>query len=162
MAIETHMWEAIQHVTTGLTLVALLVTVIAWVYKSKVEQGERLIRAVSEAKRADLVRLTLEFFDVDTTGLTKEQKYELALAQIHARAQRFRTTAIVVCVLAVILAAVSAYAMSQNGAKPPAKGQEELKPASQTEAESKIPTKEPLINEVGEWNRESCHLGFSD
>ncbi len=22
--------------------------------------------------------------------------------------------------------------------------------------------KEPLINEVGEWNRESCHLGFSD
>ncbi|KEI33621.1 hypothetical protein AR464_04500 [Ralstonia solanacearum] len=22
--------------------------------------------------------------------------------------------------------------------------------------------REPLINEVGEWNRESCHLGFSD
>ncbi|ALF90126.1 MULTISPECIES: hypothetical protein [Ralstonia solanacearum species complex] len=23
-------------------------------------------------------------------------------------------------------------------------------------------SREPLINEVGEWNRESCHLGFSD
>ncbi|PNQ49264.1 hypothetical protein CVV70_12050 [Ralstonia solanacearum] len=26
----------------------------------------------------------------------------------------------------------------------------------------KVLSKEPLINEVGEWNRESCHLGFSD
>lgn len=108
------MWEAIQYVTTSLTLVAFLVTVIAWAYKSKSEERERLIKTAAEDKRSDLVRSALEFFDVDTTGLTKQQKYELALAQIHARARRFRITAMVVCVLAVILAAVSAYAIWQN------------------------------------------------
>ncbi len=116
------MWEAIQYVTTGLTLVAFLVTVIAWAFKSKSEERERLIKAASEDKRADLVRSALEFFEVDTTGLTKEQKYDLALAQIHARAQRFRTTALVVCVLAVILAGVSAFAISRNGSKPDRSG----------------------------------------
>lgn len=107
------MWEAIQYVTTGLTLVAFLATVIAWAYKSKSEERERLIKTASENERVDLVRSALEFFNIDTSGLTKEQKYELALAQIHARAQRFRTTAIVICVLAVILAVVSVYAISQ-------------------------------------------------
>lgn len=111
------MWEAIQYVTTGLTLIAFLVSVIAWTYKSKSEERERLIKTASEDKRADLVRSALEFFDVDTVGLTKEQKYELALAQIHARAQRFRTTAVVVCVLAIVLAAVSAYAISRTDIK---------------------------------------------
>ena len=59
------MWEAIQYVTTGLTLVAFLVTVIAWAFKSKSEERERLIKAASEDKRADLVRSALEFFEVE-------------------------------------------------------------------------------------------------
>lgn len=144
------MWEAIQYVTTGLTLVAFLVTVIAWAYKSKSEERERLIKTASEDKRADLVRSALEFFDVDTTGLTPEQKYELALAQIHARAQRFRTTSIVVCVLAVILAAVSAYAISQNGSKPPPPTAVEPKPSLPTKEGPKAPpTKERIFDSRG-------------
>jgi hypothetical protein len=113
------MWVAIQYVTSGLTLVAFLVAVIAWVYKSKSEERERLIQAAPEDTRPDLVHSALEFFDVNTVGLTRGQKYDLALVQIHARAQRFRTIAIVVCILAVILAGVSAYAISQTGSKLP-------------------------------------------
>jgi len=121
------MWEAIQYVTSGLTLVAFLVMVIAWTYKSKTEERERLIKTASADKRADLVRSALEFFDVDTGGLTKEHKYELALMQIHARAQRFRTTAIVVCVIALILAGVSAYAISRSSSNPSTQNGAELK-----------------------------------
>lgn len=141
------MWEAIQYITTGLTLVAFLVTVIAWTFKSKSEERERLIKAASEDKRADLVRSALEFFDVDTAGLTKEQKYEIALAQIHARAQRFRTTAIVVCVLAVILAGISAYAISQNGSKP--HPPEEPKAVLPPKGGPTAPTKERIFDSRG-------------
>ena len=98
------MWESIQYVTSSLTLVAFLASVIAWAFKSKSEERERLIKTTSEEQRAELVRLALQFFDVDTAGLTREQRYELALAQIHARARRFRTTAIVVCIVALTFA----------------------------------------------------------
>lgn len=145
------MWESIQYVTTGLTLVAFLVSVIAWVYKSKSEERERLIKTASEDKRADLVRSALEFFEVDTTGLTQEQKYELALAQIHARAQRFRTTAIVVCVLAVILAVVTAYAISQDSSKPYSNEGPKTSSTKERIFDSRGPNKISLASST-EWN----------
>lgn len=111
------LWEKIQYVTTGLTLIAFLVSVIAWTYKSKSEERERLIKTAPDDKRGDLVQSALEFFNINTSGLTKADQYKLALVQIHARAQRFRITAIVVCILAVILATVSAYAISKTSAK---------------------------------------------
>lgn len=113
------MWESIQYVTSGLTLVAFGIAVAAWLYKSNFEAKERLIQSATESQRADLVRQTLEFFDVNTDGLTKENKFRLALEQIHARRERFRITAIVVCVIAFILASVSAYAIHRSGASTP-------------------------------------------
>lgn len=106
------MWETIQHVTTGLSLVAFLVAVIARTYQSQSQKNERLIKSAPESERAKLVANALEFFNIDTSGLSTEQKYNLALEQIHAKAQRFRTTAIVVCFLGLVLGAVAVYAMS--------------------------------------------------
>jgi len=94
------MWQAITLVSSGLTLTAFLAAVVAWVYKSKADERERLIRTAKLDQRADLVRNALEFFDVDTAGLTKEQQYNIAIEQIHARAHRFKLVAALVCFLA--------------------------------------------------------------
>jgi hypothetical protein len=108
------MWEVIQDVSSALILVALLAAAIAWAYKSKAEERGRLIRSAQEAQRADLVRGALEFFGVDTTGLTKEQQSEIALAKIHARSRRLGNTAFAACVVAVPLTVLLAYAISQS------------------------------------------------
>ena len=103
--------QYIQYVTSGLTLVAFLASIAAWVYKSKSEERERLIRSATEEQRADLVMAALEFFEIDTKDLSKQKKFELVIAQINARAERFRIAAIVVCVIAIILSVVSAFAI---------------------------------------------------
>lgn len=113
------MWESIQYVTTGLTLVAFGIAAAAWLYKSSFETKERLIQSASESQRADLVRQTLEFFDIKTDGLTKDQKFRLALEQIHARRERFRIAAIVICIIAVVLASISAFAIHKSGTSAP-------------------------------------------
>ncbi len=109
------MWQAISYVTSGLTLLAFAYSVIAWIYKTKSEERERLIRIAKEEQRAELVRNALEFFHVETKGLTKEQQYNLALEQIQSRAQRFRITAAVVCFIALITAIITAFAISKVG-----------------------------------------------
>ncbi|MCK6376959.1 MAG: hypothetical protein L6Q69_23070 [Zoogloea sp.] len=114
------MWEAIAFVSSGVTLTAFLAAVIAWVYKAKAEERERLIRTAKPEQRADLVRNALEFFHVDTTGLTREQQYNLAIEQIRARAQRFKVVAALVCFLSVVAAAVAIYAMEGDKTKPSA------------------------------------------
>jgi hypothetical protein len=104
-------WNAIAYVGSGLTLTAFIVATAAWVYRTRILERERTIRSAPEAERSLLIQQTLEFFDVDTSGLTREHKYGLALQQIHERAKRFRLTALVVIVIACLAASISAFAI---------------------------------------------------
>src|SRR6266700_5775119 len=105
------MWEAIAYVTSGVTLAAFLAASAAWLYRNKIVQQERLIRTAPESDRAALVDRALEFFKVNTEKLTREQQFELAVKQIHARASRFRISAIVVTVIALLAATVVLFAI---------------------------------------------------
>ena len=127
------MWESIQYVSSGLSLVAFVIAAAVWLAKSKIEERERLIQSANVEKRPDLVRSALEFFDVDTGGLTKEQQYELALAQIHARSGRFRVMTTAVCTVAFLLVGVTAYAIyeasrSPDQPKPGGEGKQKTNP----------------------------------
>ena len=126
------MWEAIAYVSSGLTLTAFLAAVAAWVYKSKSEEKERLLRTAPQSQRAKLVEQALESFHVDASGLTKEQQYNLAVQQIQVRAQRFRWTAIVVVILVVIAATVAAYAIDRMTAPSPEPLPEQTQSRAQT------------------------------
>lgn len=108
------MWPSIAYVTSAFTLIAFLAAGIVAIYQRWLNQKERLIRQAPEAERAILVQSALEFFHVNTEGLTKEQKYHLALEQIRERARRFRITAIVIVIIAVLAAGVTVYALSVN------------------------------------------------
>ena len=105
------MWEAIQYISSDLTLLAFIVAVASWTYKRSPERALRLIETAEEGNRATLVRSALEVLDIDTARLTNRQLCQLAIELIRARVERFRITAIVVCVLALILAAVSVVAV---------------------------------------------------
>jgi hypothetical protein len=113
---ESTMWSAITQVTTGFTLVAFIVSVVAWVYRSRLLYRARLIESTPESERAALVERALDLLLLDSTGLTREQKYVLARQQIAARERRVRTAAIVGSLIAVLLAALGAYAIARLSA----------------------------------------------
>jgi hypothetical protein len=100
------MWEAIKYVTSGITLAAFVVAVAAWLYRSKILEREKLIRSASEEERPQLVERTLEIWHVETSGLTREQKYNLVLEQIRRKAERFKTIARVIFGIAALIAVV--------------------------------------------------------
>jgi hypothetical protein len=104
-------WTAIAYVGSGITLAAFIVAVAAWVYRTKILERERTIRSAPDQDRAVLIERTLEFFDIETAQLTREQKYNLALHQIRERARRFRLTTIVVITIACLAAGVSVFAI---------------------------------------------------
>src|ERR1041385_4419063 len=107
-------WSAIAYVSGGLTLLAFVVTTAAWVQRNNVLSAERRIRLAPPAERAHLVERTLEFFNIETALLTREQQYDLAIRQIDARAQRFKIIAFVVAVLFAITAGVALYAIAHE------------------------------------------------
>ena len=115
---NANMWNAIGLVTSGLTLAAFVVAVVAWVIRLKILEKERLLRTAPEEQRGALVASALEFFNVDTQRLTRQQQFEIALQQIHARAHRFLLSTIVVVVVSLITAVVTVYALTRGSNKP--------------------------------------------
>jgi hypothetical protein len=105
------MWTAISYVSSALTLIAFVWAVSAWLYRFRLLRTERLIRTVPETERAALVERTLVLFSIDSTKLTRDQQYKLALRQIHEQAANYRVTAIVVVIIACLAAAVTLIAL---------------------------------------------------
>lgn len=107
-------WQSIGYVSSALTLVAFIVAAGVWAYRKALLQKQWLIRQAPEQDRARLVENTLEFFNVDTSGLTKQEKYQIVMKQINERAVRFKITALVVVIIACLATTVSIYALSRD------------------------------------------------
>jgi hypothetical protein len=105
------MWDQIRNVSSGVTLVAFIIAAGVFAYRSWLQQRERLIKSTAERDRGPIVEQTLEFFAVDTSGLTTKQRYELALEQIKSRERRYLVTAIVIVCLALVAALVVVVAL---------------------------------------------------
>ncbi len=109
------MWEAITYVSSGLTLLAFIAAIGAVIYRQQLKHTEILIKSTSTKDRGELVDRTLEFFNIDTSTLTKEQKYDLAVKQITAKSKRFTMTFITILVIISIFSAIAAYSIYVTG-----------------------------------------------
>ena len=101
------LFDSIKYVTSGITLIAFIVATIAWAYRARLNAQKQTIELAKPDDRAALVERTLEFFTVDTEGLTNKQKYELALKQVEARATRFLISAVLALLATIVAAAVT-------------------------------------------------------
>jgi len=107
-------WNAIALVTSGLTLVAFLAATMAWIARRRLSHTERLIELSPETERGQLVDRIIEAVNVDTTSLTRAQKFQLASELLAHRMARFRITAITILIAALALSALAALAISRT------------------------------------------------
>ena len=109
------MWNAIAYVSGGATLAAFVAAVAAWIYRRKLAADAELIRTAPESERARLVMARHGvLFDVDTEPLTKQQKVDTINRQIAASASQFRTVALIVVLIAILAALVTAFAIAKS------------------------------------------------
>lgn len=106
------MWEAIAYVSSGFTLAAFIVAVIAWIGRTKIKERENLIGLAGVDDRKELVQSALEYFHVEIGNLSREAQFRIALEQIRARSRRFTIIALLIGFLAILAAIYSAYAVS--------------------------------------------------
>ena len=114
------MWQALQYVGTGLSLVAFIVAALLLAYRARLTNRAEIIKSAPEKERLDAIATTAEFFRVDVSGLTRVQQQDIALTQIHARARRDLLLAGVSLTVAILLAAIAIAAIwASKPAGPP-------------------------------------------
>src|SRR5712692_145033 len=104
-------WGALQYVGTGLSLVAFGVAAILFAYRARLANRAEIIRSAPEKERLEAIAITAEFFRVDVSRLTRAQRQEIALIQIHARARRDLLLAGLSLAVAILLAAIAVAAI---------------------------------------------------
>jgi hypothetical protein len=107
-------WQAIQFVTSGLTLLAFVVTVFAWVSRRRLLSNERNIRAAPPEDRVAMAQSVADAFlisaeRIDPNSLTREQRFELLMEQIRQKERRLYAI-LIATLIATGLAGLTAYA----------------------------------------------------
>jgi hypothetical protein len=108
-------WQAIQYVSSSLTLAAFIAAAIVWFLTQKNQEERKRIQTAPEADRSRLVAKTLEIFDVDVSRLPEPQQFAIAMRQINARIERFRLIVVVVLAFGICGTVLSAYTISKAG-----------------------------------------------
>src|SRR5258708_33056126 len=106
-----NVWEALQYVGTGLSLVAFAVAAILLAYRARLTQRAEIIESAPDKERLEAIATTAEFFRVDVSGLTRAQQQDIALTQIHVRARRDLLLAGLSLAVAILLAVIAAAAI---------------------------------------------------
>jgi hypothetical protein len=108
------MWEAIPYVSSAITLVAFIGAVAVFAYRSSLKRQEKLIKTAPDHDRVKMAEQILERFQVDTEGLTKAQRYDIAMAQIRNRLLLATIGAIIVAVIAILASIVLIVALTKG------------------------------------------------
>lgn len=166
---EFNVFDAISMVTSGLTLAAFIGALIAFVIRHRINREKELIEQAPESDRAELIKNALEFFNVDTGNLTKQQQYNIAMEQINSRSRRFTITSIVIVIIAILLLFGTIRALSNSNADTVA-AEKATEAADSTEEIKEglkkggiLPSGEkPLIEQEinGVWGEEGCGVRY--
>ncbi|WP_431280593.1 hypothetical protein ACQW02_14345 [Humitalea sp. 24SJ18S-53] len=108
------MWSVIGVVSSGLTLAAFMVAVAAWVYKSRLDHRERILKTTPPDKRGAAALEILEASRIDPGNLSQSQRFDIARRELEMKAARFRTTAIIISFIGVLGFALAIYAIGRT------------------------------------------------
>ena len=112
---DAGMWNAIQYITGGLTLVAFLAAVASLVYRRYLLHQENIVKSAPDSDRAKIILAKYSGISVDVSKLTRDQKFQIATTQIGNKANQFKIGAMLVGLIAVLLAILAAVAIVQSG-----------------------------------------------
>jgi hypothetical protein len=118
----TSIWTALPEIGTGISLVAFVVAIVFYAYRSHLKSRATIIANMPEQDRLKAIDATAEFLRVDVTGLTSKAKHDIVSQQLRLRARRDTMLAGIALVVAILLGIVAILAIVMRGDEPPPPG----------------------------------------
>jgi TPR repeat protein len=110
-------FQFIESVTGGFTLIAFLIACIAWIIKIKINNEKELIDSADNERKEKLVKEALEKFHIDTTTLTKQQKFELLMKRMNEKRIIWTRIGLLLLLFSVMVATITFYIYKDTAPK---------------------------------------------
>lgn len=121
-ALLAYLSENIQYVTGGFSLLAFIIGAVVLLAKYNLDNRKELISQSTGEEKIKALEAVLEYFGVDAEGLTKQQKYNIAMEQIKNKRHRLNLNAFILCFISVIFAGVATYTIANTDHRGDGKG----------------------------------------
>lgn len=108
------LFEHIEYVTSGFSLLAFIIAAGVLVSKYTLDYRKSVLEKSKGKDKIDMIERLVDYFDIDTNNLTKDQKYMLVMEQIKIKRHRLNLNAFMFCFVSVIFAGVAAYTIRGN------------------------------------------------
>ncbi|ORM89816.1 hypothetical protein HA50_24775 [Pantoea cypripedii] len=82
-------WEIIGKVTSGFTLLALIIVVILYIYKINSEARSKILKSSTGEDQIKLIQTLSEIYDIPVKGLSQRQQYSIVMEQLKQRKQKY-------------------------------------------------------------------------
>jgi hypothetical protein len=84
------MFDALKYVTTPLTLIAFLSIILFYYLRDRNKKQVEMLRSGDEGKKNETLEILLDRYQIDSSNLTPQQKYQLILEQVRRRDSKFK------------------------------------------------------------------------
>lgn len=84
------MFDALKYVTTPLTLIAFLAIVLFYYLKDRNRKQVDLLKSGDEGKKNETLQILLDRYQIDSSNLSPQQKYQLIMEQVRRRDSKFK------------------------------------------------------------------------
>lgn len=105
-------WNAATQVAGPFALGAFVVVAVALVLLSLINQKAKIVRTAPEDQSLAMVERLAAQFHVDTSGLTKDQKFQIVMEQIRNRQKTYNFFIVLIGILGLASLGLWAYASS--------------------------------------------------
>lgn len=112
------MWNTIQYVTSGLTLVAFIAAAGISLFSRAKRSRADVIETARPKDRGALVEQALKDEHVNVEAVPPDERAGVILEILRTRARRYRINAIVICFVATLTSAIAVYSVYQSSAVP--------------------------------------------
>jgi hypothetical protein len=100
------MFEALKYVTTPITLVAFLSIILFYYLRDKNKKQVDMLKEGDAGSKNEALQILLDRYQIDSSNLTPQQKYQLIMEQVRRRDSKFKW-AIGASIVLVIVGAIS-------------------------------------------------------
>ena len=84
------MFDALKYVTTPLTLIAFLSIVLFYYLRDRNKKQVDLLKSGDEGKKSETLQILLDRYQIDSSNLSPQQKYQLIMEQVRRRDSKFK------------------------------------------------------------------------
>lgn len=104
MQLVSNPWEVIDKIGNPFALAAFIVAIIGMYLRYKTLQKRKMLGEMSDENKLQAAEVILDKLHVDTSGLTKHQKYELAKTKLKDKSSHRRNLTLLAALIAIAIA----------------------------------------------------------